>query len=226
MAELGWNSATRAMLAGAAVAALLALQAGTVTVQAADHTPPPVHKAIEYPCSETHIDEHVTIAVDPYDSADKTKFFRFDALKAGFLPVRFIVDNDSDKSLDLSQARILFITAGGQKINAAQLEDLQRAGGQLKMHPPGSVTPLPFPFPNKPKDKGEKQIEDDYNMLSYTTTLIAPHSSASGFLWYDVSGLETPVLQGAQMYVRLIRTADGKDLFNFTIPFDKYLRMQ
>jgi len=199
-------------------------------VMAADHTPPPLHNANEYPCFETHKAEHVSIAVDPFDTKDKEKFFRFDYISIGFMPIRFIVQNDSDASLDLNEARILFVTQYGDRINGATLDDLDRAGGSLKLHQPGNVTPLPFPFPSKPSDKHIKAINDDYDQLGYSAVTVAPHTTASGFLWYDVSGLEKPELKGAQMYIRLVRTTDSKgnmkELFNFNIPFDKYLQMQ
>ena len=36
-----------------------------------------------------------------------------------------------------------------------------------------------------------------------------------------MSGLDKPVLRGAQVYVKMIHDAEGKDLFPFTISFDK-----
>jgi hypothetical protein len=71
-----------------------------------------------------------------------------------------------------------------------------------------------------------KAIKDDYDALSYSAALVAPHSTASGFLWYDIRGLEKPVLKGSQMYIKMVRKSDGKELFNFNIAFDKYLQMQ
>jgi hypothetical protein len=221
---------SRNILAALGIAVLLSISADISTVHAADHTAPPLHAATEYPCYETHADEHVTIAVDPVDTNDKQKFLRFDYLSVGFLPVRLIVQNDSDATLDLNEARILFLTADGDHINAATLDDLDRAGGTLKMHPPGSLNPLPIPFPTKPSDKHIKAIQQDYDQFSYSAALVAPHSTAAGYLFYDVSGLPKPALRDAQMYIRLIRVADNqgnmKELFNFNIPFNKYLRMQ
>ena len=57
---------------------------------------------------------------------------------------------------------------------------------------------------------------------------IAPHSTASGFLFYDVKEIDDPLLKGAEIYVKQVHIADGKhvELFGFTVPFDKYLAAQ
>ena len=43
---------------------------------------------------------------------------------------------------------------------------------------------------------------------------------SAGFLFYDVNGLQDP-LKGAHLYLRMLHSADGKDLFYFEIPLDK-----
>ena len=53
--------------------------------------------------------------------------------------------------------------------------------------------------------------------------MVEPHTTRAGFLFYDVSGLSRP-LQGALLNLHTIKDADGKDLFYFEIPFDKYLK--
>src|SRR5271170_6918779 len=82
-------------------------------IGAAEHPPQPAGAASSYPAFETHADEHVTIAADPYDTKDKASCFRIDYLKYGFMPIRVIVTNDGEKPINLEQARIHFITASG-----------------------------------------------------------------------------------------------------------------
>ena len=50
-----------------------------------------------------------------------------------------------------------------------------------------------------------------------------PHTTRAGFLFYDVSDLAHP-LKGAKLYLKMLRNADGDELFYFEIPFDKYLQ--
>jgi hypothetical protein len=84
---------------------------------------------------------------------------------------------------------------------------------------------MPGPIPAiklKPK-ASDKDVEEDFNTLEYQALVVEPHSTRAGFLFYDVSQLDHP-LEGAKMHLVKLRDADGKELFYFEIPFDKYLR--
>ncbi len=187
---------------------------------AAEHAPPPALAANQYPAFDSHADEHVTIAADPYNTKDKASCFRIDYLKFGFLPIRIIVTNDGDKPISLDQARIHFIPASGDKIPAAEPEDIERRTTTVKN--PTSSVKLPIPGINgKPKSKDPK-IEADFHEFEYQAIVVEPHTTRAGFLFYDVEGLSDP-LKGAKLYLRRLQSADGKDLFYFEIPFDKYL---
>src|SRR5271156_5224659 len=120
---------TRRSLIAPLVCELLLL---CVRAVAAEHPPPPAGEASSYPAFETHADEHVTIAADPYDTKDKASCFRIDYLKYGFMPIRVIVTNDGDKAISMEQARIHFITASGDKIPAAEPEDVERRTTDVK----------------------------------------------------------------------------------------------
>jgi hypothetical protein len=104
---------------------------------------PPAGAASTYPAFDAHADEHVTIAADPYDTKEKASCFRMDYLKLGFMPIRVIVTNDGDKPISLEQARIHFITAAGDKIPAAEPEDVERRATNIQ-NPSGGVK-LPIP---------------------------------------------------------------------------------
>src|SRR6185503_19505009 len=83
------------------------------TAWANDHKVPPVQPASSFPAVETHEKEHVSIAVEPYDTREKESIFRVDYLGHGVMPVRLIVTNNGDKPISLRDARILFYTAAG-----------------------------------------------------------------------------------------------------------------
>jgi hypothetical protein len=55
---------------------------------------------------------------------------------------------------------------------------------------------------------------------------VEPHTTHDGFLFYDIQGLGSSPLRGAKLLLREIKDADGKELFYFEIPFDKYLQTQ
>jgi hypothetical protein len=189
-------------------------------IATAEHAPPPAAAASTYPAFDAHADEHVTIAADPYNIKDKASCFRMDYLKLGFMPIRVIVTNDGDKPINLEQARIHFITAAGDKIPAAEPEDVERRATNVK-NPSGGVK-LPIPgISTKPKSKDPK-IEADFHEFEYQAIVVEAHTTRAGFLFYDVDGISDP-LKGAKLYLRKLQAADGKDLFYFEIPFDKYL---
>ena len=191
---------------------------------AADHTPPAAGKATDYAAFDAHTNEHVTIAAEPFDTQEKAKFLRVEYLKYGFMPVRVVITNDSDKAINLTDARIQFMTAAGDRIPAALPEEIERRTNKIS-NPSSPGIKLPLPIPNihsKPKTK-DKKIDEDFDTLGFMAMAVEPHSTQSGFLFYDVNGLDEPVLKGAQLYVKMLHSADGKDLFNFNVPFDKYL---
>jgi hypothetical protein len=190
---------------------------------AAEHTPPPVQPATSFPAVEVHADEHVAVAVEPYDTKEKESIFRVDYIGHDVMPVRVIITNLGDKPISLRDARLLFETADGDRIQAAEPEDVERLMNRKERQ--GSRIPLPAPLPpihTKPKGSNS-EIEQDFNTFEYSALAIEPHTTRAGFLFYDVSGLSHPLV-GAKLYVRSIRDAEGNDLFYFEVPFDKYLQ--
>jgi hypothetical protein len=102
-------------------AAILLLTLGLAAIAfAAEHNPPPVQPATSFPAVEIHPDEHVAIAVEPYDTKEKESIFRVDYIDHDVMPIRLIVTNLGDKPINLRDARILFETADGDRIQAAE----------------------------------------------------------------------------------------------------------
>ncbi len=132
---------------------------------AADHTPPPVQPATSFPAVEVHADEHVAIAVEPYDTKEKESIFRVDYIDHDVMPVRLIVTNLGDRPISLRDARILFETAAGDRIQAAEPEDVERL--MTRKERMGSKIPLPAPLPpihTKPKGSN-KEIRAGFRHL-------------------------------------------------------------
>jgi hypothetical protein len=190
---------------------------------ATDHAPPPVQPATSFPAVEVHPEEHVAIAVEPYDTPKRESIFRVEYTDHGVMPVRLIVTNLGDRPISLRDARILFETANGDRIQAAEPEDIERL--MTRKEREGVKIPMPGPIPpihTKPKGS-DNEIEKDFDTFEYSALAVEPHTTRAGFLFYVVEGLSHPLVD-AKLYVRTIRDADGKELFYFEIPFNKYLQ--
>ncbi len=188
---------------------------------------PPAQPANKYPAFDMHLPEKVSVAADPCDDPKMCAFFRLPYLQHGFLPVRVIITNDSDRALSLDDVRIQFISANNDKIPALP-DDLQRRLFSTKQVT-GRRIPMPAPIPpitlhDKPVDK---QITDDDTDFGFQGTVVNAHATLAGYLFYDIRELDDPAMKGAELYVKEIRTLDGKQqLFAFQIPFDKWLAAQ
>jgi hypothetical protein len=194
-----------------------------LAADASNHTAPSIQPATTYPAVEVHDKEHVAIAVEPWDTKEKESIFRVDYLGHGIMPVRLIVSNNGDKPISLRDARILFYTAGGDRIQAAEPEDVERL--MTRSEREGKKIPMPGPIPNikmKPK-ASNKEIEQDFDQFEFQALVVEPHTTRAGFLFYDVSQLDHP-LEGAKLHLHKLRDSDGNELFYFEIPFDMYLK--
>ena len=190
-------------------------------MRAADHkTAPPAKPAGEYAAFDAHPEEHVTVAADPCDDPKQCAFFRMPYIQHGLLPVRVIFTNDSDHALTLEDARMQFISAANDKIPAATEDDINRRLFTIKAAE-GTHIPLTPITVHHPIDK---KITQDDNDFGFRSTTVEPHSTLAGYLFYDIKDLDDPALKGAELYVKMIHTLGGeKELFAFTIPFDKWL---
>src|SRR6201999_2250521 len=154
---------------------------------AADHKQPPVQPATSFAAVEGHDKEKGAIAAEPYDTKEKESLFKVDYLAHGVMPVRLIVTNNGDHPISLRDARILFLTATGEKIQAAEPEDVERLMTMKERQ--GGKIPMPGPIPAiklKPK-ASNKDIEADFSQFEYQAIVVEPHTTRAGFLFYDVS---------------------------------------
>jgi hypothetical protein len=125
--------------------ALLLCPLSLLRARGADHAAPPAGVATSYPAFDQHPAEQVAIAADPYNTQEKASIFRFKYLQYGFMPIRIIVTNNGDKPISLIDARINFITAFGDKIPAAEPEEVERRIGGIKRPDGGYKLPGPLP---------------------------------------------------------------------------------
>ena len=191
----------------------------------APQPPPKATHAKTYPALDAHDDDKVAIAADPFDMADKTAFMQVPYKDNDILPIRVIISNDSDAPLNLSGMVLQVNTVNPRaKLAPADVDDLQRRlARQTRRGDEQSRNPLPFPLPGrKMKPAVKKEWQEELESLRFKWLVVEPHSSVSGFFFFDVRDLEHP-LAGGHLYVTGIRNESGRELLFFDIPLEKYL---
>ncbi|MGZ4818629.1 MAG: hypothetical protein ACXVZJ_08380 [Terriglobales bacterium] len=179
----------------------------------------PVPKpAFNYPAHDFHRDEKVAIAADPYDNAEKAKIFSIDFAQHGFLPVFFVVTNDGDQPVSIANMEIKLITANRSKLTPITIDDLYRR----LSNPQSSTRPSPLPLPHRVKGVVSKKEMDEIESSQFAARAVEPHSTQSGFMFFDVGGIASP-LRGANIDVSGVADSKGTELMYFEILVDKYL---
>jgi hypothetical protein len=191
----------------------------TVFATAKDFVLPTPQPAKTYPAKDEHPTEKVTVAVDPYDMADKTSIFSVKYSEEGFMPIYVVITNDGDQPVALAEMKAQLVTVNRSKISPATVDDLYRR----LSHPSSSGKPSPLPWPSK-KVKGtvSKSTQDELQNAQFAARAVEPHTTQAGFMFFDVSGISTP-LAGAQFYLTGVRDGNGNELMYFEIPLEKYL---
>jgi hypothetical protein len=188
-----------------------------------DFVMPSAQAARSYPAHDDHPTEKLVIAVDPYDMADKAHIFSTDYNGYGYLPVFFVVTNDSDEPVALSGMKAQLITVQRTKLLPATTDDLvRRMAHPSRNDRPGVQLPIPLPGSKKVKGAVSSRTMDEISEAQFGARSVEPHSTASGFLFFDVSDISTP-LAGANFYVTGVRDAAGNELMYFEISMEKYL---
>jgi len=180
---------------------------------------PVAKSAINYPAHDFHRDEKVSIAADPYDNAEKAKIFTINFAGHGFLPIFFIVTNEGDQPVSIANMHITLTTAHDSKLTPIETDDLYR---RLSNPQAKTDTNNPLPFPRKVKGGVTKQQTDEIETSQFAARAVEPHTTQSGFLFFDIADLNTP-LRGANIDITGIVDAKGNELMFFEITMDAYL---
>jgi hypothetical protein len=119
----------------------------------------------------------------------------------------------------MANIEITFITANHSKLTPTSTADIVRR----MSNPQAQTRPSPIPIPRK-KVKGTlgtKELEE-IESSQFAARAVEPHGSQSGFLFFDVRGISSPLSQ-ANIDVTGIHDAKGNELLFFEIPMEKYL---
>jgi hypothetical protein len=182
---------------------------------AKDFTLPPAADAKTYPAHEAHADEHVAIAIDPYDSPAKAEIFKVNWGEHDFLPVFLVITNDGDRPIALNALKIEWVTANRSKLYPAGDDELARRLARIK---DPSRTTFPNPLPKRgPSPTLNKTVRQEVDAAQFRAEAVEPHSTKAGFLFFDIEGVREP-LAGAHVYVSGVKGNNGQELFYFDIP--------
>jgi hypothetical protein len=205
------RSLPRVLLVSSVVAAF------AFPLAAKDFVKPAAQPAKTYSAHDDHTDDKVAIAADPYDSPDKAKIFTTNFREHGFLPIFFIVTNDGDRPISIANMEVTLTTADRAKLTPTVPEDIFRR----LSNPHANTHPLPLPIPQK-KVKGtiSQKERDEIETSQFAAKAVEPHTTQSGFFFFDVEGVSAPVA-GAHLYITGVADAKGTELMYFEIVIGK-----
>jgi hypothetical protein len=154
---------------------------------------------------ESH--EGMTISVRPWTAPAlyKEKFHKKSPYAAGMVAVQVTFRNDSEDSMKVNLERIrLNVTLSDEQHQAIDsLTSEQAADVILK---PGAKNigksrfPIPIGGPKVGRDKKWTEVEEELRQAGVRASVIAPHSSVEGLLYFDVRG-QFDLLSNSKLYV-------------------------
>ena len=183
-----------------------------------DFVPPKASTAATYACRDAHPNEHVTAAVDVYNTSPKGDIFITHFSDEGILPVFLVITNDGDQPITVNKMQAELVTAHHDKLEGLDVDDVFRRVAHIKgssSNPNPRVGPIPLP--GGTKNKKAQQQYDELMRAKFTAEAVEPHSTKSGFLFFDVQRVSQPV-DGAHIYLTGIRDSNGNELMYFEIP--------
>ena len=183
-----------------------------------DFVPPKANNANTYACKDAHANEHITAAVDVYNSSPKADIFITHFGDEGILPVFLVITNDGDEPITVNGMQAELVTASRIKREALEEDDVLRRVAHINGN---STNPNPhagpIPLPGGVKNKKAQQQYEEISRAKFAAVAVEPHTTHSGFIFFDVQGVSQPV-EGAQIYLTGLRNSRGQELMYFEIP--------
>lgn len=182
-----------------------------------DFVMPRAQNANTYPSKDSHPEEKITAAIDVYDTSPKDDVFGTRYVQEGILPVFLVITNEGDKPISVTKMQAQLVTAGRAKLDNLSADDVIRRVAHVNASStnPGHAGSIPIPGLGKNK-KAQQQMEE-INRAKFSALAVEPHSTQSGFLFFDIQDVRNPV-QGAHIYLTGVRDARGAELMYFDIP--------
>jgi len=182
-----------------------------------EFVPPRAENASTYPCKDSHPNEKVTVAIDLYNAPPKSDIFVTPFAEESILPVFLVISNEGDKPIALTRMRVQLVTAQRAKLESLTIDDVLRRVTHISgsSTSPQRAGPIPLPGNSKNK-KAQKQYQELLN-ANFAAEAVEPHTTKSGFIFFDVLGVKQPVV-GAHLYLTGLLDAGGNELMYFEIP--------
>ena len=175
-----------------------------------------------FPAHDEHPLEKVAIAIDPYDTQQKSSIFNARFLEQRLLPVLFIVSNSGNQPVVLDGIKVELVLRDRSKISPANEEDMYRRLSR-NPHNDSGVSRLPLPTPPRaPKAGVSRDVKEEMDAARFQARAVEPGGTQTGFLFFDISETQKS-MAGAHLYVTGVRESGGNELMFFDIPLDKYL---
>src|SRR5208282_2234038 len=192
-------------------------------IAAKEFVMPAARPARIYPAHDDHPMEKVVVAVDPYDLEDKASIFTVNYRNYGYMPVFFVITNDGDQPVSLVGMKAQLNTKDRSKLFPSTMDDLLRRLSHPSRNDGPNRLPIPVPLPKKEVKGGvSRKTWDEIEQAQFGAKAVEPHSSARGFLFFDIADISNP-LAGANFYLTGVQDAKGTELMYFEIPMEKYL---
>lgn len=180
---------------------------------------PAARPARSYPAHDQHTDEGVTVAVDAYNTPEKAQIFTIHYQELDLLPLLVIITNDTDQPVTLAQMKARLVTGSRAKLDSATSDDLFRRIS----HPSASTNPYPLPVPlpgKKVRGTVSSKQRDEVEYAMFGAKAVEPHSTQSGFFFFDIGGISRP-LAGSHFYLDGLRDSRGSQLLYFDVALDQ-----
>jgi len=177
---------------------------------------------------ETH--EGLTISAQPWTDPAlyKETFPKKSPFAAGIVAMQVVFRNDSNESMKVSLDRIRLSFQIDQD-NRQELQALTPAQVADQVLKPGgkdpsksrSKIPLPVNVPRSGNDKHWTELEQQAETAGVPASVIAPHSSVRGLLYFDLQG-QFDLLNGARLYVPdVVAMENNRSLTYFEIDLSR-----
>ena len=87
---------------------------------------PKAQPAKTYPAHDAHPTEAATVALDPYDMADKADIFSVHYNEEGLLPIFLVITNEGEQPIALAGMKAQLVTVNRTKMSPATVDDIYR----------------------------------------------------------------------------------------------------
>jgi hypothetical protein len=181
-----------------------------------DFVPPRAENASTYACKDAHPTEKMTVALDVYNTSPKADIFNTPYNQEGILPVFLIISNDGDQPVTVKDMQAELVTAGRAKLESLTADDIFRRVAHISGSSTSPARVGPIPLGSNKNKKAQKQYEEIMNAV-FTAAAVEPHTTKSGFLFFDVRNVKQPV-DGAHLYLTGVRDSNGNELMYFEVP--------